>query len=105
LEEFWPCPVFAIYTLAFALQLRKKHGETSGTAHCVISAAFFSRSFNVFKFQICAEHWKCINELQENSVDCHWLRRLDETATDLNQNWWSSSRDSTYGVGTFGAVN
>jgi hypothetical protein len=24
-----PCPVFASYTLAFALQLRKKHGETS----------------------------------------------------------------------------
>jgi hypothetical protein len=25
----WPCPVFACYTLAFALQLRKKHGKTS----------------------------------------------------------------------------
>jgi hypothetical protein len=24
-EEFGPCPVFASYTLAFALQLRKKH--------------------------------------------------------------------------------
>jgi hypothetical protein len=24
-----PCPVFASYTLAFALQLTKKHGETS----------------------------------------------------------------------------
>jgi hypothetical protein len=29
LEECWPCPVFANYTLAFALQLREKHGETS----------------------------------------------------------------------------
>ena len=28
-EECWPCPVFASYTLAFALQLRKKHGKTS----------------------------------------------------------------------------
>jgi hypothetical protein len=30
--KFWkcgPCPVFAGYTLAFALQLRKKHGKTS----------------------------------------------------------------------------
>jgi hypothetical protein len=27
LEECWPCPVFANYTLAFALQLRKKHGK------------------------------------------------------------------------------
>jgi hypothetical protein len=24
-----PCPIFANYTLAFALQLRKKHGKTS----------------------------------------------------------------------------
>jgi hypothetical protein len=25
----WPCPVFASYTLVFALQLSKKHGKTS----------------------------------------------------------------------------
>ena len=28
-EECGPCPVFASYTLAFALQLREKHGKTS----------------------------------------------------------------------------
>jgi len=28
-EECRPCPIFASFTLAFALQLRKKHGETS----------------------------------------------------------------------------
>jgi len=28
-EECGPCPVFASYTLAFALQLKKKHGKTS----------------------------------------------------------------------------
>jgi len=28
-EEFGPCPVFASFTVAFALQLRKKHGKTS----------------------------------------------------------------------------
>jgi hypothetical protein len=28
-EECGPCPVFASYTLAYALQLRKKHGKTS----------------------------------------------------------------------------
>jgi hypothetical protein len=27
--KFGPCPVFASYTLAFALQLRKKHRKTS----------------------------------------------------------------------------
>jgi hypothetical protein len=29
MEECGPCPVFAILTLAFALQLRKKHGKPS----------------------------------------------------------------------------
>jgi len=29
LEECGPCPVFASYTLTFALQLRKKHRKTS----------------------------------------------------------------------------
>jgi len=29
LEECGPCPVFVGFTLAFALQLRNKHGETS----------------------------------------------------------------------------
>ena len=28
-EECGPCPVFGSFTLAFALQLRKKHGKTS----------------------------------------------------------------------------
>jgi hypothetical protein len=28
-EECGPCPVFASFTLAFALQLRKKHGKIS----------------------------------------------------------------------------
>jgi len=29
LGECGPCPALASYTLAFALQLRKKHGKTS----------------------------------------------------------------------------
>jgi hypothetical protein len=29
MEECGPCPVFAGYTMAFALQLRKEHGKTS----------------------------------------------------------------------------
>jgi ABC-type nickel/cobalt efflux system permease component RcnA len=29
LEECWPCPVLANYTLAFVLQLREKHGKPS----------------------------------------------------------------------------
>jgi len=35
-EECGPCPVFARYTLAFAVQLRKKHGKTTvrGAEEC-----------------------------------------------------------------------
>ena len=29
MEECGPCPVFASFILAFALQMRKKHGKTS----------------------------------------------------------------------------
>jgi len=29
MEECGPCPVFASFTLATALKLRKKHGKTS----------------------------------------------------------------------------
>jgi hypothetical protein len=28
-EEYGPCPIFASFTLSFALQLRKKHGKAS----------------------------------------------------------------------------
>jgi len=28
-EEYGPCPVFASFTLAFALQPKKKHGKSS----------------------------------------------------------------------------
>jgi hypothetical protein len=29
IRKFGPCPVFASYTLAYALQLTKKHGKTT----------------------------------------------------------------------------
>jgi len=48
-EEGWPCPVFAGFTLAFAFQLRKKHGKTSVTVAihklpvmCLITPGFLN---------------------------------------------------------------
>ena len=35
-EECGPCPIFAGFTLAFALQLRKKHGKTSVTVDTIL---------------------------------------------------------------------
>ena len=41
LGECGPCPVLASYTLAFALQLRKKHGKTSVRVSVYKSATCF----------------------------------------------------------------
>jgi len=38
LEECGPCPVLARFTLAFALQLRKKHGKTSVRVGALLKA-------------------------------------------------------------------
>ena len=35
-EECGPCPVFASYNLAFALQLRKKHGKPQSLNYLII---------------------------------------------------------------------
>ena len=59
LEECGPCPVFASFTLAFALQLRKKHGKTSvRVIHgvcvcvcvCVCSSVVFIHSLDFMTF-------------------------------------------------------
>jgi len=41
LGECGPCPILASYTLAFALQLRKKHGKTSSNTLYTTSSYFF----------------------------------------------------------------
>jgi len=47
-EECGPCPVFASFTLAFALQLRKKHGKTSVRVRKTsVSIAGFAESKNI----------------------------------------------------------
>jgi hypothetical protein len=49
LEERWPCPVFANYTLAFALQLRKKHGKPSVRVAKEIRSTRAVRKVSAFK--------------------------------------------------------
>jgi len=44
LEECGPCPVLASYTLAFALQLKKKHRKTSVIMRTKLSTLFFFAS-------------------------------------------------------------
>ena len=58
LEECRLCPVFASYTMTFALQKRKRHGKTSHFSHQHISASIAAtfrvkllkeyKSYNVF---------------------------------------------------------
>ena len=47
LEECGPCPVFAKYTLAFVLQLRKKHGKPSVrvAGECQLAKSIQNRAY------------------------------------------------------------
>jgi uncharacterized integral membrane protein len=47
-EECGPCPVFARYALAFALQLMKKHGKTSVR---VAGECQLAKNINIFMWQ------------------------------------------------------
>jgi hypothetical protein len=49
LEECWPCPVFANYTLAFALQLREKHGKTSVRVAKEIHSIHIIKTLTLYK--------------------------------------------------------
>jgi len=54
-EECGSCPVSASYTLAFALQLSKKHGKTS--VRVVLACKKFSHLFYVYKYFFNPKFW------------------------------------------------
>jgi hypothetical protein len=58
-EECGPCPVFASYTLAFVLQLRKKHGRTSVRV--------------AEECQLARESRVCRTEYTEQRYDRNWI--------------------------------
>jgi len=71
-EECGPCPVFASFTLAFALQLRKKHGKTSVTVR-KISVRLRRTSVRVKKLsqrvrEKCEELYDMSNKKYSDSV-------------------------------------
>ena len=64
-EECGPCPVFASFTLAFALQLRRKHGKTSVGVRKIsvrlrkISVRLIKTSVSVKNISQCiASYWR-----------------------------------------------
>jgi hypothetical protein len=59
-EECGPCPIFASFTLAFALQLRKKQGKTSVS---VRKTSFILRKTSEYNINITKTH---IHILQNN---------------------------------------
>jgi hypothetical protein len=61
-EECGQCPVFASYTLAFALQMRKKHGKTSGRVAEECQLARWKRNIQGI-FLLCQERLKADNVL------------------------------------------
>ena len=82
-EECGPCAVFARYTLAFALQLRKKHGKTSVriAGECQLAKNIQNRAYmsirihkhnnknhstSTFSFQLSFQHCSTMIHHQEN---------------------------------------
>jgi hypothetical protein len=59
LEECRLCPIFANYTLAFALQLRKKHGKTS-VRHMQLNNEAHSHNHCCSGRTISVKHFKCV---------------------------------------------
>ena len=53
-EECGPCPVFASYTLALVLQLRKKHGKTCQgrqfDSHCLKKCILIKKEVVIYVF-------------------------------------------------------
>jgi hypothetical protein len=59
-EECGPCPVFASFTLAFALQLRKKHRKTSVRVRKTsVRLRKISVSFAMTQKRRIVAKWKC----------------------------------------------
>ena len=64
MEECGPCPVFASFTLAFALQLRKKHDEE-----------FFLREVVLKEALVCAESFTQLTKINSYSKSSQVLDR------------------------------
>jgi hypothetical protein len=68
-EECRPCPVFASFTLAFALQLRKNHGKTSVRVavlitQCVNDVAYMLCQFaKILRVSLCGRLDRCLTFL------------------------------------------
>jgi hypothetical protein len=80
----WPCPIFANYTLEFALQLRKKHGKTSVEVALITVYSAFEKSLCNYKM-----YWKWF---PRTIVSKNWIKQL-QTLTALFYNWikWNNS--------------
>jgi hypothetical protein len=87
--ECGPCPVFASYTLALALQLRKKHAKTSvrvvencqlGTIQCINMAAFCGWPGQIVDpdFPVLGEPDQCsvCITTRVNTEQCTWIAWL-----------------------------
>ena len=79
LEKCGPCPIFASFTLAFALQLRKKHGKPSVR---VVSNTrnYVSEEFAVSFFRV-EHHCPLMSMLHPR------LSSLSETKFDTREHW------------------
>ena len=77
-EECGPCPVFAGFTLAFALQLRKKHGKTSVKVVIHLSQGSYTsvRIRNMFFLEPKQLSQRCLKCCQRHPAAVQWPHAL-----------------------------
>ena len=76
LEEYGPCPVYASYTLAFALQLRKKHGKKPSVRVALWLLLFVCSTWKPISLFSPARHWllSCAGWIHSTALHAVCLR-------------------------------
>jgi hypothetical protein len=84
-EECGPCPVFASFTLAFALQPRKKHGKTSVRVKKNLSHVKKNLSHStVYILRKTPTHYKTLTNTHITKPTCTHTRAHTHTHTLQN---------------------
>ena len=90
-EGCGPCPVFVSYTLAFALQLRKKHGKTS-----VRVAGECHRAYMSWKYTKRTTIYTTIRKNQKNITTLQHFAALHHTSPNYTSLHWSTVHALTF---------
>jgi hypothetical protein len=85
MEECGPCPVFASFILAFALQLRKKHGKTSVKARKT-SVRLRKTSVRLRKTSVRVQYTYYQNTHTHTHTHTHITKQYETTTVQIKTN-------------------